>query len=455
MRLIDLITLPIAALWQQKLRTLLTTLGVVFGAFVLAASLSIGQGVEETINRESHRNEVSRRIEVLPMYHSMSAVVGTKGVKVDGTMSDERRNRLRDSIADGKPGSNPMRVRVDLTRERMNKLAAIPNVRSLVPLVHNSGIATFGNKSQSVQVLSARPDDAACRRRIVAGRFFNTSDEHAVVISEFLAYRLGLVNDADVEALIGKPLRIGFRARKMDSGLSKLLGNISRDQRTVVDQVMARVPGVLGVLGLTNQQAAAARRGVPGGRGPAVVPEVVQKDFTVVGVIRKLREEERHGPRDPLRVESDVILPYQTALDLYFDGVGNEQPGVSLAVLHVNSEKDVRNVVTRVAEMGFEPKAALEWIERDRVIYTLVFGGMTSVAGVALLVSALGIANTMLMSVLERTREIGIMKAVGADNKQLQFIFLVEGAVIGLFGGIIGVLLAWALPILETPGSVP
>ena len=49
----------------------------------------------------------------------------------------------------------------------------------------------------------------------------------------------------------------------------------------------------------------------------------------------------------------------------------------------------------------------------------------------------------MLMSVLERTREIGIMKAVGADNSHLQFIFLVEGTLIGMLGGAIGLLLAW------------
>ena len=69
MRLTDLLTLPLAALWQQKTRTLLTTLGVVFGAFVLAASLSIGQGVQETIDRETHRSEISRRIDVSPMWN--------------------------------------------------------------------------------------------------------------------------------------------------------------------------------------------------------------------------------------------------------------------------------------------------------------------------------------------------------------------------------------------------
>jgi putative ABC transport system permease protein len=76
-------------------------------------------------------------------------------------------------------------------------------------------------------------------------------------------------------------------------------------------------------------------------------------------------------------------------------------------------------------------------------MYTMIFGAMTSIAVIALLVAALGIANTMLMSVLERTREIGIMKAVGAGNGHLQLMFLVEGAIIGIVGGGLGLLLAW------------
>jgi putative ABC transport system permease protein len=72
---------------------------------------------------------------------------------------------------------------------------------------------------------------------------------------------------------------------------------------------------------------------------------------------------------------------------------------------------------------------------------------MTCVAGVALLVSSLGIANTMLMSVLERRREIGIMKAVGAANWQLQAMYVIEGGLIGLIGGLSGLFLAWLISI--------
>ena len=95
MRLADLLILPVAALWQQKMRTILTTLGVVFGAFVLAASLSIGEGVQQTIDRESRRNDISRRVEVFPKKTVAPGRAGTDGAKADGTMTTARQERLR------------------------------------------------------------------------------------------------------------------------------------------------------------------------------------------------------------------------------------------------------------------------------------------------------------------------------------------------------------------------
>ena len=68
---------------------------------------------------------------------------------------------------------------------------------------------------------------------------------------------------------------------------------------------------------------------------------------------------------------------------------------------------------------------------------------MTALGTVALLISALGITNTMLMSVLERTREIGIMKAVGARDGQIQAIFLTEGVFVGFVGAAVALAGAW------------
>ncbi len=446
MRLIDVLTLPVAALWQQKLRALLSTLGVVFGAFVLAASLSIGEGVQETIDRESLRRDILRRVDVSPRSNPVSTSSFVRNLKVEGNMTDARRDRIRKLLAELKQRSTPSLARMGLSHERLNQLAELPHVSRVVPFVFNGGFALFGPSSEAVQILSARPEDEAARRRIVAGRFFDSPDQRALVVSEFLAYRLGLKNDADIEGLIGKPLRLEFRTQKTEPGFGVYIVNLSRfNSREVLaalDKVTARLPGALELLGLSKREAEVLREALQG--GSAAEPDVFAEEFPVVGVMRNSTDEELKGIWDPLRVDSDVLLPYRTAMDLYFRRPRKNEEGVNQAILWVDSDQNVKDVVSRVEEMGLVSRAPVEFIERERLIYLLIFGGMTCVAAVALLVSGLGIANTILMSVLERTREIGIMKAVGADNRDLQLIFLVEGALIGLLGSTLGLLLAWA-----------
>lgn len=227
-RLIDVLTLPVAALWQQKLRALLSTLGVVFGAFVLAASLSIGEGVQETIDRESLRRDILRRVDVSPRSNPVSTSSFVRNLKVEGNMTDARRDRIRKLLAELKQRSTPSLARMGLSHERLNQLAELPHVSRVVPFVFNGGFALLGPSSEAVQILSARPEDEAARRRIVAGRFFDSPDQRALVVSEFLAYRLGLKNDADIEGLIGKPLRLEFRTQKTEPGFGVYIVNLSR-----------------------------------------------------------------------------------------------------------------------------------------------------------------------------------------------------------------------------------
>ena len=75
-----------------------------------------------------------------------------------------------------------------------------------------------------------------------------------------------------------------------------------------------------------------------------------------------------------------------------------------------------------------------------------------AVGGVALLVAAFGVANTMMMAIMERTREIGIMKAIGATNEAILTLFLLEAGLVGLVGGIMGVLLAQGVSYLVNTG---
>ncbi len=86
-----------------------------------------------------------------------------------------------------------------------------------------------------------------------------------------------------------------------------------------------------------------------------------------------------------------------------------------------------------------------ELLESFGVVLNIITAFLLGVAAISLLVGGIGIANTVYTSVLERTKEIGIMKAIGAQNKNILAIFLIESGLLGLIGGVIGVLLGIAI----------
>ena len=81
-------------------------------------------------------------------------------------------------------------------------------------------------------------------------------------------------------------------------------------------------------------------------------------------------------------------------------------------------------------------------------ILGLINAVLIGIAAISLLVGAIGIMNTMFMSVLERTKEIGIMKSIGATNKMIRNIFLIESGFIGMGGGIIGLIIGFIIAVI-------
>ena len=86
-----------------------------------------------------------------------------------------------------------------------------------------------------------------------------------------------------------------------------------------------------------------------------------------------------------------------------------------------------------------------ELLESFKVILNIITGFLLSVAAISLLVGGIGMANTMYTSVIERTKEIGIMKAIGAQNKDIMMIFLIESGLLGFIGAVVGVLLGYSI----------
>ncbi|MEW6648855.1 MAG: FtsX-like permease family protein, partial [Chloroflexota bacterium] len=123
--------------------------------------------------------------------------------------------------------------------------------------------------------------------------------------------------------------------------------------------------------------------------------------------------------------------------------VNFNKEGYNQLVVRAEDPSQVVEIADQINELGYQastPQSYVEGINSFFVILQLVFGG---IGAISLLVAAIGIANTMTMAILERTREIGLMKAIGATNRDVLSIFLGESAGIGLIGGIGGVLLGW------------
>jgi putative ABC transport system permease protein len=123
--------------------------------------------------------------------------------------------------------------------------------------------------------------------------------------------------------------------------------------------------------------------------------------------------------------------------------INYNKDGYSQAIVKVDNVDHVLDVNDQITAMGFQaytPQSFVKGINNFYLVLQVIFGG---VGAIALLVAAIGIANTMAMAILERTREIGLMKAVGATNRDVLSIFLGEAAGIGFLGGLGGVLIGW------------
>jgi putative ABC transport system permease protein len=146
-------------------------------------------------------------------------------------------------------------------------------------------------------------------------------------------------------------------------------------------------------------------------------------------------------------VDWTIFMPLEEVrlLNEWANGIkiNYNRDGYNQVVVKVSDPREALDISQQITDMGFQafsPQSFVESINSFYRVLQFVFGG---VGAIALLVAAIGIANTMTMSILERTREIGLMKAVGATNRDVLAIFLGEAAGIGFLGGLGGVIIGW------------
>ncbi len=112
------------------------------------------------------------------------------------------------------------------------------------------------------------------------------------------------------------------------------------------------------------------------------------------------------------------------------------------AEVFVDDMNNVQTVQKQLADMGYQVSSQMDWLESSRQQSNMVQAVLGGIGAVSLFVAAIGIANTMMMSIYERTKEIGVMKVLGCDMGDIRNMFLIESGFIGLMGGIAGILLS-------------
>ena len=386
MRFGDLLRLAWDNLWRNRTRSLLTGAGIAIGVAALLTLLAYGTGLEQTADREFSALKLDRALRV-----TSHPIPGLTGAALSQPVDSLRRRGARVPLTDSLVQQMEVLEGVFAAYPEMQFPAKLEgNGRTLVVTAEGIPMAF-----RSISIYQPR-----------YGQFFQQPDAPVVLISTSMAERLGYPS---ADAAVGDTLdlvtaSLNFhKLRRMAELFSGGLRTLPMGQRPYD----VRVAGVLDGAGQP-----------------------------VSGLLRVL------VPLEFGRSLSKV--PFFSTADLLFRH-SRTQEGYSAVRVQLQETADLPTVRRALQSMGVYATSFREQYDRLESLFLILDLALGIIGSIALLVAVLGIANTVMMNVRERTREIGIMMAVGGDARDLQRLFVVESAGLGALGGATGLLLGGLL----------
>lgn len=420
MSFLDILHLALRNLRQAKLRAILTTMGVIVGVSVIVTMVSFGLGLQ---------SNMLARFKALDLFNEIQ--VFGRGLS---TLAGLDRPARRD---EGEGGSNRGRSNRTATRilddAGIKEMAAIPGVAYVEPNVNFSAFVRSNGKLLTVPIGGTNIPNASTRfQHFAAGQMISAPNAEEAVVSERFVRDFGYEKPADA---VGKTL--------------ELLAP-PEEKKSEQDEGEEETPNFFGIPlddpGLDESS-----------------PGVQTRTFRIAGVLGTIKEGAGQGGLRGMMPGAGIYVPLpmahawslqhrgpmsRVALALARQG-GNlsegQTEGYDSAVVRVSDPVELTEVRKKITELGFGSFSIVDELDQIRTVFLIIDSVLGLLGGISLLVASFGIANTMIMSILERTREIGIMKAIGAEDREIKLIFFVEAAVIGVVGGVIGVLVAWGI----------
>lgn len=391
----DLILMSLRNLNRRKLRTFLTVLGVVIGSISIIMMISLGFGMTDSTKKQLASAGSLTQIDIYPAN------------RYGGIEEEDGKKKKTDKVA-------------KLDNATVEKLKKIPHVEAVLATEQFEAQINVKNLQGYASIVGVDPVEyAKFDIKLDSGRMLQEGDVNQVVMGR------------DVLRWLSNPQRPRMGASQQEE----------RDPLTTKMFLTLNTGGGYDPNGKSNE---------------ANKPK--QKyQIEAVGVFRDDDYENNYYivmPIDYLRKMKKDAKKLQAGNrqngynDYMFGGREDKENKYNNIKVKVDNVDNVQKVQEQIEAMGLKPHSLndiLVEINNSSKTQRLILGG---IGAVSLLVAAIGISNTMVMSIYERTKEIGVMKVIGASVSDIKKMFLTESAFIGLLGGLVGIVLSFAISAL-------
>lgn len=454
MNFADIIALALRNLRQAKLRTALTVIGVIVGVAAIVTMVSFGVGLQQNIIAQAFsRLDAFTSITVLGADADDLLAMSEGRVAMNDDEEDASKPEADStpeaatSAENGAP-ARPRRVLNDATIEEIKKL---DGVKFAAPILTFNCYTRFDGRTRFQTIAGASVGDDPRLRNFLAGTALNGDNSNEAVIGE------NFLSAFSPEAFRRRRNRRGGPPNgggPFQTVSTKSDAERQRDAQAVIGKeiTLLSLPGsgsgsgggasIFGIPLFGSTSGGASSQ--PGDDG-----RYEKHGFRIVGVLKNeggvnfspFGNANLFIPMEQAKLLRDANLPPIERMGDALTG----QSGYRAIELRVADPSRIKPVTKKVEELGFRAFSVTSQLEEIERIFLIINSSLALLGGIALLVASFGISNTMIMSIRERTREIGIMKAIGGSDGEIMRIFFVEASLIGLLGGALGVLAGWGV----------